>query len=72
MSLRGRRPWQSMVGIVLVCGVDCFATLAKTEWGGVKARRRHCEERSDVLILLLMLSSLSCFYPVDILEGVYT
>ena len=33
MSLRGRRPWQSMVGIVLVCGVDCFATLAKTEWG---------------------------------------
>ena len=68
MSLRGRRPWQSVVGIVWVCGVDCFATLAKTEWGGVKARRRHCEERSGVF----MLSSLSCFYPVDILEGVYT
>lgn len=40
--------------------------------GGVKARHRLCEERSDVLIQLLMLSSLSCFYPVDILEGVYT
>lgn len=36
--------------------------------GGVKARRRHCEERSGVF----MLSSLSYFYLVDILEGVYT
>ena len=32
LSLRGRRPWQSMVEHCGVCEVDCFAALAKTEW----------------------------------------
>lgn len=47
MSLRGRRPWQSVVGIVWVCGVDCFAAFAKTEGC-------HCEECNDVAVYGLL------------------
>lgn len=81
-SLRGRRPWQSVDCFAALAKTeDCHCEecndvavyglprcARKDRVGGVKAHRRHCEERSGVF----MLSSLSCFYPVDILEGVYT
>ena len=62
LSLRGRRPWQSTVGIALVCAMDCFATLAKTGW----VRKEGvclCEAvgRGSPLLVLRWSAGMDCF-----------